>query len=108
MSEVWTLDALKKHFDARFNALREAVDKRDAYFEKRMDGSNEWRGALQDLSTKQASKESVDALTDRVKKLEDTDLKGDSKAAGISQLGAMVAQAVATAVAVVGGIQLLR
>jgi len=48
VSEVWTLDALKEHFDARFDAVQQAVRTADAASEKRLDNVNEFRATLAD------------------------------------------------------------
>jgi biopolymer transport protein ExbB/TolQ len=55
----WTIPTLKEHFDVRFEALQEAVNKADAAYEKRMDTTNEWRAALTDQQATFVTKEQM-------------------------------------------------
>lgn len=59
MSKGWTLDTLKQHLDSRIDGVEKsaklaldaadkAATKAENAFEKRMDTTNEWRGALND------------------------------------------------------------
>ncbi|MCR4297248.1 MAG: hypothetical protein NUV75_00635 [Gallionella sp.] len=59
MADDWNLGTLKEHFDTRFEALQQAVDKADAAYEKRMDTTNEWRQALDDQQATFVTKEQV-------------------------------------------------
>lgn len=59
-------DAAKLALDAADKASAKA----DSNFEKRMDTTNEWRGALEDQAKDKASVQQVDALKEQVSKLE--------------------------------------
>lgn len=57
--EIWTLGALKEHFDARFDAVKEAVRTADAANEKRLDNVNEFRATLETQQSTFVTKEQV-------------------------------------------------
>lgn len=58
-NEGWTLDTLKAHFDARFDAMEKAVKVADAANEKRLDNVNEFRATLETQQATFVTKESV-------------------------------------------------
>lgn len=102
----WTIPALKEHFDTRFDALDEAVKERNTNIEERLKGTNEWRQAFDDLTKTMASLTALKAVDDRLKRLEDAEIKSGGGEDRMTRLTAALVQAVATAVAVVGGIKL--
>ena len=59
MADEWTVNTLKAHFDARFDALQEGVNKADAAYEKRMDNANEFRSTLETQQGTFVTKEQV-------------------------------------------------
>lgn len=66
-------ELLRTHIGAVEDSAKLALDaadkaaiKADAAFEKRMDTTNEWRGALEDQTTRMATIQMFDALKERV------------------------------------------
>lgn len=59
VGEDWTIPALKEHFDARLDAMQEAVRVADAANEKRLDSVNEFRASLSDQQATFVTKEQV-------------------------------------------------
>lgn len=102
MSESsWTLETLKEHLDGRIDAIdryfrelrntdQQAIKTAQIAFEKRMDTTNEWRGALDDQTKRLATIQQVDALKDQFDKLEGRVNLGANKAAGIMQMAAII------------------
>lgn len=57
---------IKELFDANREAQTEATNKALDSIDKRFDGVNEFRGALNDLSTRMATKDQLDGLADKL------------------------------------------
>jgi hypothetical protein len=77
MIEGWTFATLIAWITAKFDVITATLEERAkaitvafASFEKRMDTTNEWRGALDDQAKTMASKQELSALDDRVEKVE--------------------------------------
>jgi hypothetical protein len=108
MAKRWTFPTLIVWIKAELNAIRGVLEERAKAitvafdnFEKRMDGTNEWRAAFNDLTKTMASQEALDALAAQVRELKDKDTKSGGKAAGFSQLATIIATSLATGAAMV-------
>ena len=101
MDEQWTFATLKALIEARFAHVFAVLDERAkaievafANFKIRMDGTNEWRGAFDDLTKTMASQSQLGALKERVEKLEDAQLTTGGKALGYGHLSAVLLAAI--------------
>lgn len=95
----WTLATLKQHLEKQIEAVEgaaklaleaadKAADKADAAFEKRMDSTNEWRGALDDQAKRAATIQMFDTLKERVEAVE---RKVDAMLNKVVGFGALIA-----------------
>lgn len=91
------LDTIEAKLTEREKALVIALKN----FEIRMNGTNEWRASFEDLLKTRVSQETFDALDQRIKRIEEADLKDTAKSAGFGQIGTLIATAVASASAAV-------
>jgi chemotaxis regulatin CheY-phosphate phosphatase CheZ len=111
MDKGWTLGTLKEHLEKQIEAVEDAAKlaldaadkaatKADAAFEKRMDATNEWRGALDDQTKRMATIQMFDTLKERV---ESTDRKLDAMLNKVLGFGILVTFVVGL-VAIFGGL----
>jgi hypothetical protein len=108
MSE-WTVDTLKEHFDAlreddqeaiaaALAAAKEAVIKAEVASEKRFEGINEFRGALNDVVSRNVTRNewssSHEALIEKITELQRRADKNEGRGSGLSSAGAIAVGAI--------------
>lgn len=103
MSDIWTIPALKEHFEKLREADQEAVKVLANTFETRMNTTNEWRGALEDQSKDKATVQQVAQLKEQLDEVRTAVAAMGNRSGGMSQL-AIMAGIVIAAVAGVNGI----
>lgn len=110
MSE-WTIDTLKEYVEVKFAAANEqvhtalevsekAVLKAEAAAEKRFEGLNELRGAMEDASKKFATNERLDGLEKQIDLIGRANEAASNKTLGSSQLLVLLISLGALAVSV--------
>ncbi len=87
---IWTLPALKEHFEKLRECDQEAVKVLASEFKTRMAGTNEWRGALEDQSKGKATTQQFDQLKEQVDEIKEQLLAIRNRTAGIGHLAGMI------------------